>query len=110
MKLRTLESLREHGAFATTDEDNETFQNPTMALSPLLPSAETFRRAGAPLHGEQSVVRSHRRNRRVTVDMTAFTSRCFPRTIKIPARLRNRPLEALPGGRANQHATSPRVA
>jgi hypothetical protein len=105
MKLRTSK------VFASTarsrpGEDNETFQNPTRALSPLLPSAVTFRRAGGPLHGERSVVRNHRRNRRVTVDMTAFASGCFPTMIKIPARLRNRPLEALPGG----HRISTRLA
>ena len=38
--------------------------------------------------------------------MTAFTSRCFPRTIKIPARLRERPLSALPGS----HRISTRLA
>jgi hypothetical protein len=31
--------------------------------------------------------------------MTAFASRCFPTTVKIPAHLRDRPLEALPGSR-----------
>jgi hypothetical protein len=98
MKLRTPKVFTST-ARSRAREDNETFQNPTRALSPLLPSAATFRRAGTPLHGERSVVRTHRRNRRVTVDMTAFTSRCFPRTIKIPARLRKRPLSALPGSR-----------
>ena len=96
MKLRT-PKVFVSTARSRVREDNETFQNPTRALSPLVPSAATFRRAGAPLHGEPSVVRTHRCNRRVTVDMTAFTSRCFPRTIKIPARLRKRPLSALPG-------------
>ena len=80
-------------------EDNETFRNPTNALRPSLPSAATFGRAGTPLHGQRLVVRTHRCNRRVTVDITAFASRCFPRTIKIPARLRNQPLEALSGSR-----------
>src|SRR6266850_3125604 len=98
MKLRT-PKVFVSTARSRVREDNETFQNPTRALSPLVPSAATFRRAGAPLHGERSVVRTHRCNRRVTVDMTAFTSRCFPRTIKIPARLRKRPLSALPGSR-----------
>ena len=96
MKLRT-PKVFVNTVRSRVREDNETFQNPTRALSPLVPSAATFRRAGAPPHGEPSVVRTHRCNRRVTVDMTAFTSRCFPRTIKIPARLRKRPLSALPG-------------
>ena len=81
-------------------DDNEGFQNATRVLSPLLPSAATFRSAATTLlHGQRSVVRTRWCNRRVTVDMTAFASRCFPRTIKIPARFRDRPLEALPGSR-----------
>ena len=87
-------------------EDNETFQNPTNALNPVLPSAATFGRAATPLHGQRLVVRTYRCNRRVTVDMAASASRCFPRTIKIPARLRDRPLSALPGSRR----ISPRLA
>src|SRR5262249_40099484 len=43
---------------------------------------------------DQKVV-GHRCNSRVAVDMAAFASRCFPRTIKIPAPLRDWPLEAL---------------
>jgi hypothetical protein len=98
MKLRTPKVFAST-ARSRAGEDNETFQNPSRALSPLLPSSVTFRRAGPSLHGERSVVRTHRCNRRVTVDMTAFASRCFPRTIKIPGRLRDCPLEALSGGR-----------
>ena len=51
------------------------------------------------LNYDQRVVRNHCCGRRVTVDAAAFVSRWFPRTIKIPARLRDLSLEALPGGR-----------
>jgi hypothetical protein len=51
------------------------------------------------LNYDQRVVRNHCYGRRVTVDAAAFVSRWFPRTIKIPARLRDWSLEALPGGR-----------
>ena len=98
MKLRTPKVFA-NTARSRAGEDNEKFQNSTRALSPLLPSVATFRSAGPPLHGQRSVVRTRRCNRPVTVYMTAFASRCFPRTIKIPARLRYRPLEALPGSR-----------
>ena len=49
--------------------------------------------------GHRSRARSHRRSRHVTGEMALFASRCFPQTIKIPARLRHRPLEAVFGGR-----------
>jgi hypothetical protein len=98
MKLRTPKVFAST-ARSRAGEDNEKFQNSTRALSPLLRSVATFRSAGPPLHGQRSVVRTRRCNRPVTVYMTAFASRCFPRTIKIPARLRYRPLEALPEGR-----------
>lgn len=45
------------------------------------------------------MLRSHCPDRRVTADMAAFVSACFPTTIKIPARFRNRPLEALSASR-----------
>jgi hypothetical protein len=98
MKLRT-PKVFPSTARSRAGEDNEKFQNPTRALSLLLPPAATFRCAGTPLHSERSVVRTYRCNRRVTVGMTAFASRCFPTMIKIPTRLRDRPLEASPGGR-----------
>jgi len=98
MKLRT-PKVSPRRAYSRAGADNEGSQNSTRALSPLLPSVATFRSAGPPVHGQRSVVRTRRCNRPVTVYMTAFASRCFPRTIKIPARLRYRPLEALPGSR-----------
>jgi hypothetical protein len=71
-----------------------------MALYPLLSSIETFSStATTQLHGQQSVVGCNYCSRRTRVDTAAFTSRCFPRMIKIPERLRDRPLEALSGGR-----------
>jgi hypothetical protein len=94
MKLRISKvSSRAH---SIEGEDDEGFQNSTMPLCPLLPSVESFGGAATTLpHGRQSVVCS----RRIPVDMAAFTSRCFPRTIKIPGRLRDWPLEALSGSR-----------
>ena len=94
MKLRI--SKVSSRARSIEGEDDESFQNSTMPLCPLLPSVESFGGAATTLpHGRQSVVCS----RRMPVDMAAFTSRCFPRTIKIPGRLRDWPLEALSGGR-----------
>jgi Sigma-70, region 4 len=79
-------------------EDDEGFQNSITSLRPLLPAAEVFcDGARTPRRDRQSVIRHHASNRRATVDMTAFVSRCFPRTIAIPARLQGRPLEALSG-------------
>ena len=76
------------------------FQNSTRGLYPLLPSAETFSDIRATLlAGHQSVVRRQHGERDVKVDAAAFVSRYFPRTIKIPARLRDRSLEALFGSR-----------
>lgn len=64
--------------------------------TPKVSRSKAFRSSARTLlHGQQSVVRIHCRNRRATVNMTAFTSRCFPRTIKIRARFRNEPLESL---------------
>jgi hypothetical protein len=98
MKLRARKVFARK-ARSRAGEDNEKIQNSTRALSPLLPSVATYPSAGTPLHGQGSVVHTRSCNRPVTVDMTAFASRCFPRTIKIPARLRDRPFEALPGSR-----------
>jgi hypothetical protein len=47
--------------------------------------------------GQQSVARSHSCARRLAFDTAAFVLYCFPKTIKIPARLQDRPLEALSG-------------
>src|SRR5437899_4053897 len=85
-------------AHSRAGEDKKGLENSSKTLRPLLPSAEAF--CNAPntlLNSRQSVIRSHCRNRRVTVDMAAFASRCFPKTIKIPAGLRDRPLQALSG-------------
>ena len=98
MKLRTPEVLAST-ARSRAGEDNEKFQNSIKALNPLLPSVTTFRSAGLPLHGQHSVVRARRCNRPLKLYITTFASRCFPRTIKIPARLRYRTLEVLPGSR-----------
>jgi hypothetical protein len=99
MKLRISKVLASR-ARRNAGEGNEAFQDSTMALYPLLPSVETLTSsARTHPHGQQSVVGSNCCGRRVPVDTAAFTSRCFPTMIKIPARLRDRPLEALPGGR-----------
>jgi len=99
MKLRT-PKVSPRRAHSRAGADNERSQNSTTALCRLLPSVQTCcSPATTLLNDQQSVVRNHCRNRRPTVDMTAFTSHCFPRTIKIQARLRERPLSALPGSR-----------
>jgi len=97
MKLRTPKIFASR-AHSRAGEENERSENSSRSLRPLLPSAETFcNRARKPRRDQQSVIRSHCRNRRATVDVAAFVSRCFPKTIKIPARLWDRPLQALPG-------------
>ena len=53
-------------------------------------------RRSAVMRGQQSVVRSHACNPRVKIEMAAFASRCFPKTIDIPVGLRHQPLEARP--------------
>ena len=94
-------NLRTRKVFASTarsraSQHNEGFKNPTRSLRPLFSSIATFRNAATTsLHGQQSVIDSHCRNRRASVNMTAFASRCFSRTIKIPDFFRNEPLESL---------------
>lgn len=74
------------------DKDGDRVQNSTMPLHPLLPPVERFCSRGTTLaRDRQSVART----RRISIGMAAFTSRCFPRTIQIPARLRGQPLEVL---------------
>src|ERR1044072_57340 len=74
------------------NEGGERFQNSTMRLHPLLPPVERFCSTGTTLARDRQSVAC---GRRIPVDMAAFTSRCFPRTIQIPARLRGQPLEVL---------------
>lgn len=77
-------------------QDNRGFENSVTAWFPLLPSAEAFSNgARRPRRDRHSVIRRHSCGHNAAADMTAFVSRCFPATIKIPARFRNRPLEAL---------------
>lgn len=77
-------------------EDKKGVVNSRMPLRPFLPSAETFRNgARTPRRARHSVTRSHSSGRGVAADTAAFVSRCFPKTIKIPARFRDLPLEAL---------------
>jgi hypothetical protein len=86
--------------YSQAGEDNKGFENSSTALRPLLPSTETFSNgAKTPRRNRQSVIRSRSCGRCAAVDMTAFVSRCFPKTIKIPARFRDRPLEVLSGNR-----------
>lgn len=79
-------------------KENKGFGNSSTALRPFLRSVETFSNgAKTPRRNRQSVVRGRSYARCAAVDMTAFLSRCFPTTIKIPARFRDRPLEVLSG-------------
>ena len=106
MKLRTRKVFAST-ARSRASQDNEGFKNPTRALRPLFSSVATFRNAATTsLHGQQSVIDTHCRNRRTTVNMTAFASRCLSWTIKIPDPFRNEPLESL----ANNRRISARLA
>ncbi|HZS17425.1 MAG TPA: hypothetical protein VFA51_05765 [Candidatus Udaeobacter sp.] len=80
------------GMQSNEEEGGERVQNSTMPLHPLLPPVEPFCSGGTTLARDRHSVAC---NRRMSVDMVAFTSRCFPRTIQIPTRLRGQPLEAL---------------
>jgi len=99
MKLRTPKVFASRGHSPVADH-NPVFQNSIAALFPLLPSPEVARNASATmLDPHQSAIRGHGCKRYVTIDPAAFVSRCFPSTIKIPARLRHAPLEALSASR-----------
>jgi len=92
MKLQTPKVF----ASAARSGTGERLRNSITASFPSLSSLKTFRNAATTLPG-QSIIRGHcyRRKRRVTGNAAAFLACCFPRTIKIPDRLRDRPLEAL---------------
>ena len=72
------------------------FETSGTAWLPLLPPAEAFSTgARTPRRDRQSVIRGHSCGHNAAANMVAFVSRCFPATIEIPGRLRDRPLEAL---------------
>lgn len=77
---------------------HEGFQNSIRRLYPLLHSDGPFSGTTARVPDRsQSAVDGQSREHDVRVDGAAFVSRYFPRTIKIPVRLRDRSLEELPG-------------
>lgn len=82
--------------FSPLGQDNRGFEHSGTGWRSFLPSAEAFSNgARTPRRDRQSVIRNRSRGRNAAANMAAFVSRCFPNTIRIPARLRERPLEAL---------------
>src|SRR5215469_9315909 len=99
MKLRTPKVFASTG-HSRVAEHNALFQNSIAALFPMSPPAEVVPNAATTvLDPHRSTIHSYCRKRDVTIDPAAFVSRCFPSTIKVPAHLRDAPLEALSASR-----------